>query len=210
MHLDDVRRDFFSLIDRCPNLDFLLLTKRPANVRRMWPGGFADGSETRGNDRHNVWLLYSASDQRSLEAGLPHLMACRDLAPVIGLSLEPLVGPVDLRTAPGVPRIDLGMCRGSFPKLDWIIIGGESGPRARPCDVAWIRSIRDQCAAAGVPCYIKQLGANAWDGKWALSGQNCDRKTRAEFAAITDPKGSNSDEWPEDLRGETGRYLIGG
>lgn len=78
--------------------------------------------------------------------------------------------------------------------LDWIICGGESGPGARVCDVRWIRSIRDQCAAAGVPCFIKQLGsvprgefepdAEGSDGIWKLKHH----------------KGGDMSEWPEDLR----------
>ena len=158
----DVRRDFFALIDRCDNLDFLLLTKRPENVRSMWRGCEDDVVQRnlmrnrRRYHRENCWLLYSASDQQSLEAGLPHLLACRDLVPVLGLSLEPLIGPVNLQVAPGQPRIDLGMCRGSFPKVDWVIVGGESGPRHRPMEVAWLESIADQCSAAGVPLFVKQ------------------------------------------------------
>lgn len=96
----DIRRDFFAMIDRCQNLDFLLLTKRPENIRRMWPAWIhIDGTRDSGASefyRHNVWLLYSASDQASLDTGLPHLLACRDLSPVLGLSLEPLLGPIDL------------------------------------------------------------------------------------------------------------------
>lgn len=87
----DVRRDFFALIDRTPNLDWLLLTKRPENVRRMWPdvaGSPYIAEAGVMNDfqrcyRSNVWLLASASDQASLEAGLQHLLACRDLCHVL-------------------------------------------------------------------------------------------------------------------------------
>lgn len=169
----DLRRDFFALIDKTPNLDWLLLTKRPENVRRMWP------IPSNGRDplddlyllRENCWLIYSASDQETLERGLPHLLDCGNLAPVLGLSLEPLVGPVVI---PAIKELDL------------VIAGGESGRNARPCDVAWIRSILKQCAAAGLPCYVKQLGAKPWvnDGPMFLG----------------DPKGGDPTEWPEDLR----------
>jgi protein gp37 len=143
--LEDVRRDFFGLIDRTPNLDWLLLTKRPENIRRMWPflwGGFADGSKTRGRDRHNVWLFYSASDQQSLDAGCSYLLRCRDLVPVVGLSLEPLLGPIEF----GIEHMP----------LSWVIVGGESGPHFRPMEVAWLESIADQCSEAGVPLFVKQ------------------------------------------------------
>lgn len=142
------RADFFALIDRCPNLDFLLLTKRPENIRRMWPcaGTGKDAGADNYLLRDNVWLLYSASDQASLDAGLPHLLACRDLAPVIGLSLEPLIGPVPAWWAACDVRGGIG----------WVIVGGESGPRHRPMDISWLESIADQCESAGVPLFVKQ------------------------------------------------------
>jgi protein gp37 len=184
--LDAWRGDFFALIDRCPNLDFLLLTKRPQNVRRMWPlrSVVFDARNQRREvfRRENVWLFYSASDQASLESGLPDLLACRDLVPVLGLSLEPLIGPVN------ITRIgeDRGLASPGVDLLDFVIVGGESGLQARPCDVEWIRSIRDQCAAAGVPCFVKQLGA------YPLG---MDSRFR-----IADPKASVPSEWSEDLR----------
>lgn len=170
--MDDVRRDFFSLIDRCPNLDFLLLTKRPQNVRRMWPDRGHVANHPAPLRRSNVWLLYSASDQATLDAGLPNLLACRDLAPVLGLSLEPLIGPVDLSRCAGV---------------DWVIVGGESGRDARPCAIDWMYSIQHQCEAAGIPLFVKQLGSNPFRGD-------------ATRPTLRDPKGGDPYEWPEDLR----------
>lgn len=75
------------------------------------------------------------------------------------------------------------------PKLDWVIVGGESGPNARPCDVAWVRSVVQQCKSAGVPCFVKQLGKH-----WAT--QQPDWCT----ARRKDRKGADPDEWPEDIR----------
>jgi hypothetical protein len=137
------------------------------------------------NRRENAWLLYSASDQATLDAGLPHLLTCRDLVPVLGLSLEPLLGPVDLRKVGKTLRGDdvdalygtrtkyqykgregecsMGVSISALPKgpaLDWVVVGGESGPNARSCNVEWIRSIVRQCTDARVPCFVKQLGAN--------------------------------------------------
>lgn len=158
---NDVRRDFFALIDRCQNLDFLLLTKRPENIRRTWECKY--GNEQCSDDRceyrrrDNCWLLYSASNQQTLDSGLPHLLACRDLAPVLGLSLEPLIGQVDLTSAfnvmgnvgPVGPR-----CCGD--EISWVICGGESGPHARPMQIEWLESIAEQCTAANVSLYVKQ------------------------------------------------------
>lgn len=221
--LADIRRDFFALIDRCPNLDFLLLTKRPENIRRMWrcDGNGKDPGAADYLRRHNAWLLYSASDQKTLEAGLPHLLACRDLVPVIGLSLEPLVGPVDLGLMVG-PAYGQRSGQPRRVKPDWVIVGGESGPRARPCDVSWIRSIVSQCREAGVPCFVKQLGTCAMARKDSVAGRIKGDHPEAEWPGGTrfgswnsshvgtewqgrhvrleDPNGGDPSEWPEDLR----------
>lgn len=158
----DLRCDMFGLFDQTPNLDWLLLTKWPENIREFWPEE-DDGHGGRlaaaifappGREfdpppgklirrRNNVWLLYSASDQESLEAGIDHLLKCRDLSPVLGLSLEPLIGPIC------IPNEALKV-------LGWIILGGESDPNARPCHLEWILDIVEQCKAAGVPCFVKQ------------------------------------------------------
>lgn len=165
--LDDFRRDFFALIDRCQNLDFLLLTKRPENARRILTDTPPTGEyklDDRGRCdgpawyRRNVWILYSASDQKTLEADLPHLLACRDLVPVLGLSLEPLIAPVDLRAAlssANVESLPIGI-RPRGPFVDFIIIGGESGPHFRPMKIEWLESIAEQCKSAGVPLFVKQ------------------------------------------------------
>lgn len=91
--------------------------------------------------------------------------------------------------------LDFNECWGKSPKdgISWIIAGGESGPGARPCDVAWIRSIRDQCKAAGVACFVKQLGGN-------LSDWDSDECSRLSGRSMHDPKGGDPAEWPDDLR----------
>ena len=104
MRMSHVRSEMFHLIDQTPNLDYLLLTKRPENVFKnpdMWP--LPTDQNKRSDFRKNVHLLYSASDQASLEAGIGHLLICRGLAPVLGLSLEPLVGPIDHGLAKALP-----------------------------------------------------------------------------------------------------------
>jgi hypothetical protein len=144
--------------------------------------------------------MFSASDQASLEAGLPHLLACRDMVPVLGLSLEPLVGPIDLQKAlicksgyfANVQQLEC--CGKVYRKrvgVDWVIVGGESGPHARPCDVDWIRSIVTQCREAGVPCFVKQLGGNPIEP---------DGSGFVKHVMPRDPKGGDPAEWPEDLR----------
>jgi protein gp37 len=92
--VDAARARLFDLIDRTPNLDWLLLTKRPEFIRRYWPGGY----------RAIVWLGASAGNQRRADERIPLLLGCRDLAAVLFLSCEPLLGPVHLGLAerPGV------------------------------------------------------------------------------------------------------------
>lgn len=168
-----VRERLFELIDATPHLDWLLLTKRPENIRRMTPAisvrsqQQADDRNERGDlYRPNVWLLTSASDQATADAMIPELLKCRDLAPVLGVSCEPLLGPIDLLRQPrpgestdwltGEREDASGKRMG--PAIDWVIAGGESGPKARPMHPDWARGLRDQCDAAGVPYLFKQWG----------------------------------------------------
>lgn len=89
-------------------------------------------------------LLTSIATQADADRNVPLLLACRDLVPVLGVSAEPLVGPLAL---------------GSWlSALDWVICGGESGPAARPMHPDWARGLRDQCVSAGVPFFFKQWG----------------------------------------------------
>lgn len=223
--LTAVRRRLFRLIDSTTNLDWLLLTKRPENIRRMipafFPGGYIAeaGRMNQEGPRQNLWLGTSIACQDDAERNIPALLKCRDLAPVLFLSLEPLIGPVDLRElicgsqfdGEGAPLYDALRgasywhngdhgCHG--PNIDWVICGGESGPKARPCHVDWIRSIVRQCREADVPCFVKQLGAFPIDSS-ADGVHAADVGAIPDFyrlASVTDPKGGNPDEWPEDLR----------
>lgn len=120
----------------------------------------------------NVWLGVSAEDQKTADERIPHLLATP--AAVRFVSAEPLLGPIDFTritwgddlicgSTDALGGIDTclefpGEPRPSRAKLDWIIVGGESGSKARPMHPDWVRSIRDQCAAAGVPFFFKQWG----------------------------------------------------
>lgn len=146
------RKDLFELIDRTTHLDWLVLSKRPENISRMWPGGF----------RAHVWLGTSVSDQYTADQWVPRLLAHRHLTPVLFISAEPLLGPVALRA--------------HLPYLDWAIVGGESGPKARPMQPDWARQVRDQCREHGVPFFFKQIGGRGKDkGGKSLDGvEHCD------------------------------------
>lgn len=139
----------------------------------------------------NVWLGVSAENQERADERIPDLLATP--AAVRFVSAEPLLGPVNLERLRRWRRGDLNTYGAEIledrPGLDWIIAGGESGPGARPCDVSWIRSIKDQCADAGAACFVKQLGLRPVDS-------NPD----TEPMHIFDRKGGDMAEWPEDLR----------
>lgn len=153
------RRRLFRLIGDTPHLDWLLLTKRPENILPLTRRAIApdpDVCEPNGLDVcefaelfPNVWLGTSVENQEAADARIPHLLNVP--AAVRFLSCEPLLGEVDLREGLG-----LMACPGD---VDWVIVGGESGNGARPFNVEWARSLRDQCAAAGVAFFCKQFGA---------------------------------------------------
>lgn len=136
------REDLFKLIDRCPNLYWLLLTKRPENIRRMWPDG---------RERENVWLGTSISNQRNADEQIDKLRDARFLAPVLFISLEPQIGFVDLE-----PWLQ------PEPLIHWVIVGGESqqGGQAREFKIEWAVDAKVQCVEADVPVFIKQFGSN--------------------------------------------------
>lgn len=156
--LDSCRASIFEMIEQTPNLIWLLLTKRPENVTRMVPGPWLDVWPS------NVMTGTSPCDQHTADKCIPALLK------VPGkrfLSMEPLLGAVDLRLycIDGIAVDPLcddcgdrhdGRCE---PGIHWVIVGGESGGGARPMHPDWVRSIRDQCAAAGVPFFFKQWGA---------------------------------------------------
>jgi len=158
--MEDLRARLFTLIDATPGLDWLLLTKRPENVRRMMvphclvkvPGHVSqnEGDGFYVKPKNNVWLGTSISDQATADALVPALLKSRDLVPTLFLSVEPLLGPIDFSSYL-IPPIS------SLP-FDWVIVGGESGPQARPMHPDWARTLRDQCQAAGVPFFFKQWG----------------------------------------------------
>ena len=135
----------------------------------------------------NVWLGVSAEDQARADERIPDLLATP--AAVRFVSAEPLLGPVDLTMLhyDGVTNINAlagthGMTfSADCAQLDWVIVGGESGPNARPSSIKWARSIVAQCKAAGVKIFVKQLGSN--------TGLN-----------LRDRNGRDWNEWPEDSR----------
>jgi protein gp37 len=194
MTMDRLRRDLFRLIDQTPNLDWILCTKRPENIRRIWPWTPNCPRNIPNNYYHNVWLLTSVENQETADTRIPHLLNCRELVPVLGLSCEPLLGPLNLQHE-------------WLQQLSWLIVGGESGPRARPCDVRWIESLLHQGQAAGVQVFVKQLGAHVFDAGTTSATTFPEAECWPEGTAtdyhrvlLRHPKGGDWAEWPEDLR----------
>ncbi len=156
--------DLLDLIRQTPNLDWLLLTKRPQNwsarLHAAFRHGF-DGDEwlsqwLDGNAPANVWLGTTAEDQVRADERIPVLLSIP--AKVRFLSCEPLLGSVDISAHR--PRISETL---ESPLLlpDWVICGGESGKGARPMHPDWARGLRDQCAAAGIAFHFKQWGEHS-------------------------------------------------
>lgn len=131
------RTDLWKLIQRTPNLDWLLLTKRVSNVHRMLP--------TFMKPWPNLWIGVTVVTQAEAERDVPRLMDIP--ATVHFLSMEPLIESVDLSYG---------------PKPDWVIVGGESGPHARPMRESWAVDVADYCHHAGVPFFFKQGSQANW------------------------------------------------
>lgn len=181
-------------------------------------------SRTNGTPPRNVWLGVSVEDQKTADERIPLLLATP--AAIRWISAEPLLGSINLRNVydkwhnfggelDTLRGIDTKHQCDLTGKLDWVVVGGESGPRARPCDIAWIRSIVDQCRAAGVPVFVKQLGAvpivadREWrhgNGSNGITGHLLNasnhKRTPEGFVPLKyyDRKGGDPSEWPEDLR----------
>ena len=186
--MDAGRKRLWSAIEDAPRLDFQLLTKRPENVKALvpwssWP--------------KNVWLGVTAEDQARADERIPVLLEIP--ARVRFVSAEPLLEELNLsryvfdREA-SIRKVMRGPAALNYDQadsvitsaIDWVIVGGESGPGARPFALEWARALVEQCSAAGVACFVKQMGSRpTWTGG------------RVD---LRDPKGGDPLEWPEALR----------
>lgn len=151
--LSESRQRLWDLIGQTPWLDWQLLTKRPEQVTRMVPSDWLLGPWPA-----NVWIGTTVEDQEWANLRVPRLLAVP--APVRFLSCEPLLGPVSFRWAPWV-HLSREHTTGHLDGLKgiaWVICGGESGLGHRSLNLDHARSLRDQCAAVGVPFFFKQVG----------------------------------------------------
>lgn len=184
---DDFIVDVFARMWWSPRHTFQVLTKRHARMRSLMPKVEEALRQIAGDltlvdaptpltwPLPNVWLGVSVEDQKWADIRIRHLLETP--AAVRWLSCEPLLGPLNLqRYLSGIAYSSTAMGRGvggqmftSGPGLDWVVVGGESGPGARPMHPQWLRSLRDQCEAAGVPHFLKQRGEWTWD----MTGSEC-------------------------------------
>lgn len=195
----------FDVMERCPQHTFQILTKRADVMRDFMRAEYATEPPPR-----NVWLGVSVEDQQRADERIPHLLDTP--AAVRFLSVEPLIGPVDLRIMLG------GNVRWNHhgdevgrDSIHWVIVGGESGPGARPCALEWIERIVEQCEAADVPVFVKQLGAfvvsehrtapaDMLKGTVPANMRAPNGEAWAWRAGLYDTKGGDVTEWPEPLR----------
>ena len=178
--LDEHRARLWTLIERTPNLDWLLLTKRPQNILTMIPDAWKRAAQP------NVWYGTTVEDQHYAEVRLPYLLNVP--AVVRFISAEPLLGPLDL--APwlvyGPEKAEWCLRHyGDSQPLSWVITGGESGGKARAADPGWYRDLRDQCVPAGVAFHFKQWGEHNEVGRVGrkAAGRILDGRTWDEFPA---------------------------
>jgi protein gp37 len=202
------REKLFSLIEATPHLDWQLLTKRVTNVMRMVPADW-----DRGFPR-NVWIGTSIGTRLEADRDLERLIQIP--ARVRFLSCEPLLERFELGLKGTVPKTisPRYALMGDF--IHWVIVGGESGPRARRMDVEWAIELVKECREVGTPVFVKQLGANvvdrndagfegASDDRWPAGTETLDESNEAYQGAparilTRSRKGADMAEWPEALR----------
>lgn len=197
--------EVFAITQIATQHTYLILTKRPKRVLEFvnWINSIEIPRLPPINFMHfdkNIWFGVTAENQQTADERIPILLQIP--AAVRFVSCEPLLSEIDFSHLPE-----------SGAELDWVIVGGESGPGARPMHPDWARSIRDQCQAAGVPFFFKQ-----W-GNWCPeSGGYYDLKNVALFndeqngkqpIYLRDLEPDRRDNWDEYQPGDTHMYRVG-
>lgn len=154
---EDVPFDFvvevFEVMKETPQHTYQVLTKRPERMREFM-------RDWRAPILKNVMLGVSVEDQAAANERVPVLVSIPAYRRF--LSCEPLLGPIDFVTQrSGITGIDYTM----LERIDWVIVGGESGHGARPMHPSWAKSIQQQCQEAAIAFFFKQWGN--WKPKWA-------------------------------------------
>jgi protein gp37 len=166
------RKRLFALIEATPYLIWQLLTKRPENILKFLPERWAADLPF-SYMPENLWLGTSVENQKQADERIPQLLQVRNVTRF--LSCEPLLGPVNLGLMGTTPQSWGYGYTGIYRLIDWVIVGGESGPKARPMHPDWARAIRDECETA-VPFLFKQ-----W-GEWVPVDRPWEHRAPAELA----------------------------
>jgi protein gp37 len=183
-------QDVFKVIQACPQHTFQVLTKRADRMRDVVSSVGRTVIDQGGHwPLPNVWLGVSVENQVFAVERIPLLL--QTPAAIRFISAEPLLAPVDLAAW---LQVETGGNAAGQTRLDWVIVGGESGHGARPFDVKWARAITGQCGAAGVPCFVKQFGANPCTSAGVAGG------AATLKIELQSSKGGDIAEWPADLR----------
>jgi len=153
----------FHEMARSPQHTYLVLTKRPDEMLAFWKRYRYDTGIELEPPPSYIWFGVTCENQQRANERIPLLLQCP--AAVRFVSVEPMLGPVDISIAEiefsGGHPDDPASYEYSANVLDWVIVGGETGPGARPMHPGWARDIRDQCQAAGVPYFFKQMSRKA-------------------------------------------------
>ena len=193
----------FAVMALAPKHTFQVLTKRPERMLSYFSVGnciYGCINDATRPQKHrtvscwwplpNVWLGVSVEDQATADKRIPLLL--QTPTAVRWVSYEPALGPIDLHQVPPGGALPIGSQGVARDGLDWIVVGGESGPGARPFDLAWARAVVAQGKAAGVPVFVKQLGAQPFERMIS--------RGHPFFMTYKNKKGGDPAEWPEDLR----------
>jgi protein gp37 len=197
--LDAWRDEAYGVMALCPQHTFQILTKRPqvmsryfaapdiwqrieAEARRIYKNRHGKPYPSEGHLQGplpNVWHGVSVENQAAATFRVPLLLRVPSARHYV--AAEPLLAPLRLSHWLGADRVS------------WVVVSGEGGPDARPCDVAWIGSLIEQGKAAGVPIFVKQLGTatNVYGATHETGHSPTDTRTR---------RASEMDEWPEEIR----------
>lgn len=221
----------FAIMALCSQHTFQILTKRPERMNRYWrhledeeldriltredmvmstpewpPNGFTNGPSP---DFSNIWFGVSIENQETADERIPIL-----LKTPVGrgakrwVSIEPMIGPVTFRWAKwqsGFKNVEGQMVRNHLDglrRLGWVVVGGESGPPARPMEAEWVRKIKYECEEAKVPLFVKQLGAAYSDPVDGIAGAGCKIPEEAIYLLkrrLKHRSGADMEEWPKDL-----------
>jgi protein gp37 len=188
---DDLIGEVFAVMEQCRQHTFQVLTKRAERMRKILTEA-ADTAPQRYRGLlplPNIWLGVSVEDQQRADERIPLLL--KTPSAVRFLSVEPQLEPICLTRIPWDENLYRDALYGS-QGIHWVICGGESGPGARPFNLAWAESLLEQCRAAGVAFFMKQLGSDprGWPAE----------RIATSWPRLRDRKGGDPSEWPEALR----------